>query len=408
MLQHARAFALLPCFSDDIPRMVTYTARHEQGVTASIVNAASFNRDVMPYWAARMPAGARVIQARWVLVRETDGGYGGSLMKMLQRGRYDVGPDVRMLRPVAKELRRQGLTIDAIFTDNEGGWPVFNITHDQMRAIYSSARIRSRMPPAVRSIPVDRLLWSTPTFDYAAAHLWNTWQADLLNQAMRDVFINSRLFHAVRGPGEAPTGPIVNNFNWCNPARTAYDDNGWPFSSVTPIDGVTSNWGQYFGGVGGRYRGRTHDVKWNQLIDFCNIARACLAGPGRRFWPTVVQPIRNNPWLWERMIAHLTRTGVNWTATKSAFVYFNEREDLGPQADPLAAQILARHDQPFPVQRNLPEVPLDSDTLETAGYVTTYAEFLDNVEPTPLTDAGGWRDDFPVRVFPSSPVRVAV
>lgn len=408
MLQHARAFALMPCYSDQIPRMVTYTARHDQGVTASITSAASFNRDVMPYWVARMPAGARIIQARWILVRETDGAYGGSLMKMLQRGRYDVSPDVRMLRPVANELRRQGLTIDGIFVDNEGGFPSFTISPDQFRAIYSSARIRSRMPSQVRSIPVERLFWGAPTFDYAAAHVWNAWNQDLLARAMRDVFINSRLFHAVRGPGEAPTPPVVNNYNWVFPTRPCYDYNGWPFQQTTPIDGVTSNWNEYFSTAGQRFRGRTHDIMWNKLIDICNIARACLAGPGRRFWPTIAQPIRNNPWLWERMIAHLTRTGVNWTATKSAFVYFNEWDYLGPQSDPLAAQILARHDQPFPVQRSLPEIPLDSDTLDTAGYVTTYAEFLDNVPLTPLTDAGGWRDDFPVRVFPSAPVRVAV
>lgn len=407
MLQHARAFALMPCYSDQIPRMPIFTGRHTPGDARSITDAAGFNRDVMPYWTARAAPGYRVVQARWILLFETDASHGANFMKVLNRGRYDVRTEVRMLRPVARELRRQGLTIDAFFVDNEGGWPVFNLTNDQMRSAFASARVRSKMPPQVRSLPVDKLLWQTPTFDYAAAYVWNSWQQQLMNQAMRDVFINSRLFHAVRGPGEAPTPPVVNNFNWCNPVWTVYDDNGWPFPRVTPIDGVTSNWGQYYGGTGWRFRGRTHDVKWNQLIDYCNIARACLAGPGRRFWPTIVQPIRNNPWLWERMIAHLTRTGVNWTASKSAFVYFNEWDHIGPQADPLAAQILARHDQPFPAQRNLPETPLDSDTLETAGYVTTYAEFLDNVDPTPLTDAG-WRGDaFPIRAFPSAPLRAA-
>jgi hypothetical protein len=71
------------------------------------------------------------------------------------------------------------------------------------------------------------------------------------------------------------------------------------------------------------------------------------------------------------------RNGINYTTNKCAFIYWNAytRE----QNDPIMAGILQRHDLFYPLQRQLPEIPMDVDQVTTADFTTTYADFLTNV-----------------------------
>jgi hypothetical protein len=404
-VQHTFVYALLPHVSAQIPLMPTINMRHTVGDRLSFADKTAHIRDIMPGWLAQMPANIpKFVQARWVLLYDNEPVVGADPMRLFERGRHDVRRYIQMLRPAARRLRQMGLKIDAVFLDNEGGFHFFR-GPEMMRRIFASARARSKMPPSIRSIPVEKLSWGDQRFDPAAGIAWNRWVQSLDIRAMREIFITSRLFHAVRTPGAAPTPPIVMNFNWMFPGWTIYDYNGWPFPASTPIDGRSSNWGVYFPSTGQRYRNRAHHPLWNVLVDQINYARSVLSTPGASFYPTILQPSRVNHWIFEQMIAHYARTGVNWTASRSAYVYFNEFEHMAAASDPVLLAMLARHDEPFPVLPNLPELEMDCDRIETAGFVTTYEDFIANVlEPLTSAQPVGEPAPIPERFAPRTPM----
>jgi hypothetical protein len=115
------------------------------------------------------------------------------------------------------------------------------------------------------------------------------------------------------------------------------------------------------------------------MVDWINMVRSCMARPGAGVWPIMTWPTYTNAWVFEQMFAHMARTGVNWTTNKCAFIYWREGWTNAAVEDPMFAAIAARHDQAFSPQRNLPAIPMDVDTISTAGFTTTYADFVANV-----------------------------
>ena len=128
-----------------------------------------------------------------------------------------------------------------------------------------------------------------------------------------------------------------------------------------------------------RYDNLVHDYVWNNFCDLVNHVRSSIGGtPQWRSYPILAHPNESNAWLWEQLVGHCARSGVNWTGGNQYFTFFKSFDSK--IEDDLAVEILSRHDEPWPVLPDLPEVPLDSDQVETAGFVTTYAEYMEHAK----------------------------
>ena len=103
--------------------------------------------------------------------------------------------------------------------------------------------------------------------------------------------------------------------------------------------------------------------------------------PGAVVWPTIAWPSLIHPWLFEQMVAHSTRMGMNYTGGGCGYIYWREPYINATVEDPLMVQIFNRHDQPWAPLRNLPEIAMDCDSFTTGDYTTTYSDFLANVPP---------------------------
>jgi hypothetical protein len=376
VLNNNRVYAMFRTQHPDIPQMTDFMAWYEQGNMQSLRDSAAYNAEKMCRELPLVQPGRRVMQCRLIMQYETEGGapYYADPLPVFENGGYFISKAIRMLRPTADALRAQGLFVDAIFLDIEGGFTFWGLKPEQIQAIFASPKARAYMPPNIASMKPENITWWVDGFDPVKATRWNKWAQAMLTRALRRIFIESNFFNLPRKPGGPPMQPAVFNFNYISPTWPLKEYNGWPVSSQPLIDYRSSCVGFYFT-PGGRYNNRTHHYLWNILIDALNYVRSCLSRPDARFWPTILQPGRVNPWLMEQMVAHFARTGLNWSGSRSAYIYFNQFDYLATNADPILVDIMKRHDDPFPRQY-LQEIPLDSDRIETMGFVTTYEDFL--------------------------------
>ncbi|HMN39901.1 MAG TPA: hypothetical protein PKE29_03585 [Phycisphaerales bacterium] len=325
-----------------------------------------------------LPPGKRVVFLRWILRYESYTTYGADPLYLFENGGLKISRNIMMLRPFGRELRRRGLTLDGIWTDNEGGYTGWNLTQPQLAAIYSSPRARANMPPGVKALSPEMFIWSHPNFQTAMT-TFNNWALLLMYRAIRRVLVDSGIFRLPAVPGGPPVQPPTMNFNVSAPTWRTYDCNGWPNFSFL-MDYIRSSSPGLYLTPGNRYAPpRVHHPLWNALIDHVNAVRSCMTRAGAVVWPTITWPSKQNAWVFEQMIAHLVRTGMNWTAGNCGYIYWRDVNVNTAIEDPLMVDIFNRHDQPFPAQRNLPEIPMDVDSFTTAGYTTTYQEFLDHV-----------------------------
>lgn len=399
MLTYNRLFSLFDSPSSEIVPMPNFMGWYEKNNLRSLRSGAQFYAGQVADKIRELPPGYRVMQARWVLQYEAamEEPWGADPLPIFESGGVPVGRGIMMYRPLGKLLKDRGLFLDAIYVDFEAGFSFWNLDEAQFRRIFASAKARAQMPPNIRKLRPEQLTWGHPDFNRESGSLWNRWQGVMLTRAIRRIFVESGIFNLPKKRGGPLVQPAVMNFNYYSPTWRVYDHNGWPSVPVPLIDYRTSCPGFYAGlGNGGRYVNRTHHLLWNAVIDHLNWTRSIMNRPDSRLWPVLLQPIRVNSWLMEQLVAHMTRTGVNWAGSRSAYVYFSERDYLRPQSDPIMADIMKRHDRPFPRLRGLPEIPLDSDRFETAGFVTTYEDFIRNVTPDAVdqpndgdTDRGG-------------------
>jgi hypothetical protein len=329
---------------------------------------------------AALPDGYRVTFLRGVLRTESYPAYGADPMFLFENGGVKLSRQIMTLRPLGRELRRRGMHLDGVWTDNEGALGFWNLDANTLAAILASPKARAKMPPAVRALRMDMFDVRSPNFRNAV-NTFNSYAYGLMYRSLSMALVGSGIFCMPTTPGGPNVQPPTMNYMVSAPTWPVYDPNGWPWYPNT-LDGRTSSPGIYLAD-GGRYTQppRVHRWQWNVLIDAINHIRSVMHRPNSKIWPTIAWPNYTNAWVFEQMIAHWARTGVNWTAGGNAFIYWVDPPVVNRQVeDPLLVQIFSRHDQPFPVQRNLPEIPLDSDSITTAGFTTTYADFLANVQ----------------------------
>lgn len=327
---------------------------------------------------AALPVGKRVVFLKWILRYEGYSSFGADPLYLFENGGLKLSRTIMMLRPFGRELRRRGLTLDGIWTDHEGAETGWSLTQAQLTALYSSARARANMPPGVKALSPEMFVFGHPNFQTAMT-TFNNWARLLAYRSLRRVMVDSGIFKLPSVPGGPAAQPPTMNFNVMAPTWRTYDYNGWPNFSFL-MDYTRSSSPCLYLGTGGRYAWpRVHEMLWNALVDSINMARSCMARPGAVMWPTIAWPSWANAWVFEQMIAHLVRTGVNWTAGNCGYIYWRDVGVNTAVEDPLMVDIFNRHDQPFPVQRDLPEIPLDVDSITTAGYTTTYQDFLDHI-----------------------------
>ncbi|MBY0311651.1 MAG: hypothetical protein K2W85_06260 [Phycisphaerales bacterium] len=360
--------------------MALWLGWYPQGQPEVIANYAPDRANLTCAALEALPPGHRCLLLRWVLIYESYHEYGADPVAVFERGGFPVSKNIRFLRALGREIRRRGLTVDGIYMENEGAPNSWALSVAQMSAILASPAARARMPQFLRNARPSDFDWQSPNFQ-RTVQAFNNYGGLMLARALRQITVDSGIFRLAPGPGRAPVQPPTVNFNFGAPTFPVYDENGWRLQNLT-VDRVTSAQGLYLGS--GRYftENRVHHGIWNGLINSINVIRSCMRRPNAKVWPTIAWPSRVHPWVWEQLIAHGVRTGVNWTMGNNAWLYWREPWLDGAAEDGLAAEIMGRHDQPFPVRRDLGEIPFDCDQFETAGYVTTYTDFMNEVLPS--------------------------
>ncbi len=378
-MQNLRIFCTEPAQAPGLDTMAIwlgwYPAGQPQEIPLLAPGRAAGTCDVLE----SLPPGRRCLLLRWVLIYEAYHEYGADIQAIFERGGFPVAKNIRFLRALGREIRRRGLTVDGIFMENEGAPTNWGLSGAQMRAILGSPAARARMPVNLRNVTMEHFEWGHPNYFRAIAS-FNNFGSLMLIRALRHITVDSGIFRIPPGPGLAPVQPPTVNFNFAAPTFPVFDENGWRLQSFS-VDRRTSSPGLYLGS--GRFftENRIHHGIWNGLIASINIIRSCMRRQNAKVWPTIAWPSRVHPWVWEQLIAHGARTGVNWTAGGNAWLYWREPWLDGAAEDGLASEIMSRHDQAFPVRRDLGEIPFDSDVIQTAGYTTTYTDFLNNVLP---------------------------
>lgn len=330
-----------------------------------------------------LPPGKRMVHVRWVLMYESGAGWPGYAdpVEYFASNGPSLFRNLRYLRPLGQEMRKRGVVPDGIFADSEGGFNTWNLSRDQLRTIFRDKRVRRNMPTSVQRISPEQLDSNTNPSWREPVTAFNTWALQIQARALRSIMVDSGIFN-FRSGGAKMSRPPIMNYTYVNPTFPVFDYNGWRWLNL-PIDGRTSCPSVYVS-YGARHAWKVHDPRWNALIDHVNLLRSCAARPASLVWPIFSWPTATNAWVWKEMIAHAVRTGIN-AANGCGYIYFNEAGAGRDADDRIVADTFDANDQPFPMQRGLPEVPLDSDSIQTAGYTTRYEDFLANVPP--LSDA---------------------
>lgn len=335
----------------------------------------------LPAELAARPPGQRVMQLRWLFVYEADvRRFGADPIQILERGFVPIGRTIRMLRPVCNALKRQNIIPDAVWIDTEAGFQYGNLNWDLLAQIFANPRIRANMPASLQNVgdPLVDFHWTTTGYrDRIIA--FDQWTASMMTNALRRSLIDSGLFKF-----NTPNGiviPPMCRYGGTLPTWPVYDPHGWPLIP-TSIDAKTSNPFFYYSSGNRVSYQRFHDYRWNLLIDICNWARSFMSRQDGLFWPLVTQPstYHNSPWYFEQIIAHLARTGVT-SGNNNGWIFWNENDAQFPGQPTLLYDIIMRHAGNYPAQRSLPELQMDTDSITTGDFTTTYADFLANIGP---------------------------
>jgi hypothetical protein len=391
-MQFNRVFAYSTPTRPDITPMPMFWGYYERGDLRDLDQRAGWQSASVLEQLAAQPPERRVLVLRWMLVYEMhpEAPHNADLLAMLELGRVPVSRAIRILRPTSRALKEQRMRLAGVWCDTEGFLTNWGIPAAVLNAAFRSSKARANMPPRLRAMQPEFLQFGHPRFRQSVLE-FNRWGFQLTMRALRQIMVEARLFHM---PGDPLSViPPMSNYMVMAPTWPVYDGNGWPWMSQM-IDGRTSSVPIILPQNGERYRNRIHDFHWNAFIDLVNRCRSCIARPNALAWPFLVSAAEfGHPWIYEQVIAHMLRTGLNASNGNNIIWYNPLSVPDRPGQETLMVNILNRHDEAFPVQRGLPEIPLDSDRVETAGYVTTYEDYLANtdpalasaVPPTPMT-----------------------
>ncbi len=287
----------------------------------------------------------------------------------------------------AAELANLGIRPDYLIHDLEKGIGYWDIpTSDRQRffgeLMNPHRPLSSVLPTSMRNITVDQFMDYRDPQGTVALNDYNQFAAEFRANMINDVF--SGAFTDAFG------GYIkISNYNDLNPSFQTFHYTNRPDKAATcggisaPIaylDHRNENTPRY---------ARTEKIqRWNRLIDVLNRARSA-AGTGL-VTPWVSAPgygkYGANSWarptelageykIWEIMMDHMLAMGID------TFVLWNPGPRFNPNAhvtDAFVDQWLADHPRAAgPQLRNLPEIPLDADSITTNGVTTTYQQFLE-------------------------------
>jgi hypothetical protein len=361
----------------DVPLVVVDPTRQGAGLAAYQAAA-----ELLP-----RPPGQRVLMILGLFMR---GNIPRDPESVLTQG-IRVEPDRTWCREMFASLKQRGVTLDRLVLDMEDGVSVWHFFGKDMPPERRATLFRPvfERPELRAKLPAELLAFAPEDF---ASHVGRGREAYLAWDRFSGEITQAALREAVLDPARATFGEQlpVSNYQDTNPARAIRDLNGWPMGGALTRERSSP---ELYLWIGNDHRGRKKDPRWNRLIQCLNVARACLATPGQHVEPWVSSPgftgdesppFRDR-WLWEQLVRHLSASGV------STFLFFNPRP---PPADregsrhweedmTFAAELFRALPAPEP-RRDLPEIPYDSDVIETGELRTTYAEFIRRY-PTPTS-----------------------
>jgi len=286
----------------------------------------------------------------------------------------------------ARELKAQNIYPDYLVHDMEDSINYWYIPSDQRRFFFQSIinpsqPLTTQIPESMRNISIDQFLKPRDPVARLAIRDWNEFAAKLRTQLLHDVF--SQAFTDAYGE-YIP----ISNYRDFLPSREVemYSARPFPSSSTGGISAPSlyikdlPEWG--------RYRGIAKDIRWNRFIDCLNEARS--ASTTGLVTPWIAAPgfgvVGDESWarsdelegeyeIWEMLMDHLLAMGID------TFILWNPPPRYNPNAietDEFVDQWLANNPRAAgPQLRNLPEIPLDADSITTNGVTTTYQQFIE-------------------------------
>jgi len=287
----------------------------------------------------------------------------------------------------AIELASLGIVPDYIVADMERGIGFWSIPLAQRRDFFTqimspTSQLSETLPESMRNVTVDQLMNYRDPQGSIALNDYNTFASRFRANLIHNVFENA--FETAYGRYI----PISNYKDlYQSFSLRHYTNRPLPLASsggisapVAYLDLRTEN--------SPRYANTQKDQRWNRLIDALNKSRSAatigwvtpwISSPGYgRFgadtWARTNQLDAENQ-IWSMMMDHMLAMGID------TFILWNPGPRFNPNArtsDDFIDQWLAEHPRASSVQlRNLPEIQLDAEFIETNGVVTYYQDFLD-------------------------------
>jgi hypothetical protein len=303
---------------------------------------------------------------------------------LFTRGGFDDGIK-EYWQEFAQELFAAGIRPDYLILDMELGIGFWHIPALQRRWFFGTIMdpqwsLRSILPEQMRNVTVDQLMDYQDRDGTLALNAYSQFAVEFRANFLHRVF--SKAFESVYGER-------INISNYSDKLLEfeTIGHTGRP-SGFATTGGISAPvaYIEYRPRHNQRYRGTQKDQRWNRIIDALNRTRS-TAGPGL-VTPWIAAPgyWRNDGWVGENLIDrefglfdilmdHMLAMGVD------TFILWNPEPRFNPlaeRADAYVDQWLADHPVASgPQLRDLPEIPLDSNSIETNGIVTTYEEFLE-------------------------------
>jgi hypothetical protein len=291
-------------------------------------------------------------------------------------------PHRQWYRDVFAGLKKRDLPLAAIIADEESNisfWRLESAVKNDPKFVphlheaFADPRVQAAMPAAMRKYTAE-MITTQPVREAIIA--WNDWVAAIAARSMRSLIRDTyaEVFDGAK--------PIVSNWNDFTGAFAVYDINGWPLSFVRTADWSSPEcYVAWWGGRHGPNSGLKKSTYWNRFIDCVNYVRSSQALDGGCVpWVSYMSWMNDEPrraprsiqWLWTQLIRQMIAGGVE------RFIYWNPKTNFGSaDSDDQALSRLLADAEPKPAASvaKLPEIPLDSDQVQTGDFRTTYADY---------------------------------
>lgn len=340
--------------------------------------------EAVAYWKTLPPGWRGASWGDWFftpLLQRDDMGYPGvakvNPVEDFRRGSFsNLRWETTRLKTVVSKAASANLKIDFSYFDCETQYHAWGFPNDaELAIILNDPVCRSKMPLSVRTlVPPGGKIPDWGTQASADWYIQFGRYCDTINVgSIKRVMYDSGLINQ---------SSIIVNFNYRQLGSfTVYDHNGWPYALERTLDADrTSCMPLYLADVSnpdGTFRCRrppiavNKDPLWVALVEDLNKLRSAVAnGP---FVPVV----QTCDWTYNRgiatelLIAHGLRSGV------TTWDLFNPPECAQKRQEAAIAMCFAKHHRHMsPVRLNLPEMSLDTDRIDTNGFVTTYVDFM--------------------------------